>query len=239
MFKQSFLPDKEKQIDYFSKKQPHLDSVISNYTLKLTQKVIDKLTLKEGDSIIDIGCGSGRFTLPLLNRGLHVTGVDFSKELLDELRALKKNNLKIIQADIDHLEDLVKDKFNFATGFFILHHLNNLETSLKSLRKILKKGAKIAFVEPNPANPLYYIQPFISKNMSWNEEKGFRNMTAVKLKKAFENSGYSNFEIEKFGFFPPFLVNNKIGFRVDSFLERQSFLKPVLPFLLITAEINS
>lgn len=228
---------KPNQQNYFSKYQPHLEPVLSNYTLKVTRRVVDRLGLKTEDSVLEIGCGSGRFTLPLLEQGLKVTGVDFSKELLEKLELYRKKNLKIIEADIDDLS-LVKEKFAFACGFFVLHHLDDIKKSLRSLKVVLKKTSKIAFVEPNPLNPQFYIQPFISKNMSWNEEKGFLNMRKAKLEEAFDETGYKNFAITTFGFFPPFVVNSPFGYSLDNFLENQFLLKPFLPFSLIYAELK-
>jgi SAM-dependent methyltransferase len=41
--------------------------------------LIDTLSLKEGDSIVDLGCGPGLYTSRLAQAGLQVTGVDYSR----------------------------------------------------------------------------------------------------------------------------------------------------------------
>lgn len=229
---------KESPLSYFNTDQPHLDAAKSNYTLKLTDKLVNKLSLKTGKSVLEVGSGEGRFTLPMLDYGLVITAVDLSPKLINSLSKTKHENLKVLLADIDQIESKVGEKFDCGVGFFVLHHLPNLDISLRSLRGILKKGAKIGFVEPNPWNPFYYLQPFVVKNMSWNEEKGFLKMTNSNLKRAFSNNGYKNFKIEKFGFFPPFVVNSNPGIKLDNFLEAVVLFKPFLPFQLITAETD-
>lgn len=229
---------KDKQSQYFNSYQPHLAPVVNNYTLKLTSRLATKINLNSKDKLLEIGCGSGRFTLPLLNRGLSITGIDFAQELTNQLKGYQDPNVEVIQGDIDQISTLTKRRFNKIIGFFILHHLDHLTQSLSHLKKVAAPNTQVAFVEPNPLYPLYYIQPFISKNMSWSEEKGFRNMTFTKLQRDFTRAGYRNFQIENFGFFPPFVVNKKLGLALDNFLERQKLLTAVLPFHLITARIN-
>ena len=47
---------------------------------------LDFLKLPKGGRILEMGCGTGRYTLPLLALGYCVTAVDISKESLRELQ---------------------------------------------------------------------------------------------------------------------------------------------------------
>lgn len=38
------------------------------------------------DTVLDIGCGTGRFTMPLAEHAAHVTGYDLSEQMLDQAR---------------------------------------------------------------------------------------------------------------------------------------------------------
>ncbi len=42
---------------------------------------------RPGETALDVGCGTGNFVLPLLQRGLQVTGVDISAEMLEVARS--------------------------------------------------------------------------------------------------------------------------------------------------------
>tara|TARA_R110002096_G_scaffold436051_2_gene666312 strand:+ start:56979 stop:57752 length:774 start_codon:yes stop_codon:yes gene_type:complete len=46
------------------------------------EQLISLLELSPGDAVLDAPCGYGRISIPLANRGLRVTGVDYSPQLL-------------------------------------------------------------------------------------------------------------------------------------------------------------
>jgi cyclopropane fatty-acyl-phospholipid synthase-like methyltransferase len=50
---------------------------------KKTRRELDFVTskLNRGDTILDVGCGTGRHMIPLLKMGYEVLGIDNSKEM--------------------------------------------------------------------------------------------------------------------------------------------------------------
>ena len=55
-------------------------------TIAEARFVEQALALSPGDRVLDVPCGGGRMALELASRGLDVTGVDFSVELLETAR---------------------------------------------------------------------------------------------------------------------------------------------------------
>ncbi|MFO1083431.1 MAG: cyclopropane-fatty-acyl-phospholipid synthase family protein [Reyranellaceae bacterium] len=51
------------------------------------ERILDQIEAKQGDSILEIGCGWGGFAETAARRGMRVTGVTISKEQLDYARA--------------------------------------------------------------------------------------------------------------------------------------------------------
>ncbi|WP_327683236.1 class I SAM-dependent methyltransferase [Kitasatospora sp. NBC_00458] len=60
-----------------------------------------------GASILELGCGAGRVTHPLLDRGFRVTAVDESAEMLARVRGARTVRSPIERLDLDERFDVV------------------------------------------------------------------------------------------------------------------------------------
>ena len=69
--------------------------------------IIMDIVQKENLSVLDVGCGTGNILLKFLKRNAVVTGVDISKEMLDELRKYVSGNATLITSDA---EGFIKDE---------------------------------------------------------------------------------------------------------------------------------
>ena len=88
----------------------------NRYCLDLEIKLLlDLLSPKNGQRILDIGCGTGISLEPLLNKGLNLTGIDPSLYMLDI--ASKKFGDKVA-LHREPAEDLPFDDNEFDSAFF-------------------------------------------------------------------------------------------------------------------------
>lgn len=226
------------QKEYYKKKHKYMDISDSNYTNNLVEKLILEGKIHKNHKILEIGCGKGRFSMSLLKRGYKLTCIDLSRNLLKEFRKnLPKNpKVKIIQGDINKIAPKLEKKFDFIIGFYILHHLQDLKKSFRSMNLMLKKEGKIVFSENNPYNLLYYIQMIITPDMGWAGERGILNMRKGILSPVLSSSGFKDILIKRYGFFPPFISNTRIGYSMEKVLERIKVFYPILPFQIISAK---
>lgn len=107
-------------------------------------------TLKDDESILDLGCGNGEFARELA-RGGHrgpYLGVDFSLPLLRDAEAQPKGfSARFMEVDLTQLSDfkeqlLVIGNWSMITAFAVLHHIPSTELRLDMLRvvhQLLKK----------------------------------------------------------------------------------------------------
>lgn len=63
-------------------------------------KLIDKLGLKAGFSIVDIACGKGRHAVYLNKKGFNVTGIDLSHESIKHCKQFENNTLEFFEHDM-------------------------------------------------------------------------------------------------------------------------------------------
>lgn len=76
--------------------------------------------LKNGDSILDIGCGTGSFVIPFLERGFIVTALDSSDQMLAEMKStIQKMNLTQPEYINEKFQDYKDDrKFDIVIAAF-------------------------------------------------------------------------------------------------------------------------
>lgn len=224
------------QLDYYAGKvKKTMQPVNSYYVNNHINKFITSSGITRNDTILEVGCGMGKFTFPLLERGYNVTGLDLSPVLLQKLLEHNSNRFQfdLIASDILDAPTELNEQFDYVIGFFTLHHFMNLDTYIKAMSRLLKPNGSIIFLEPNAYNPLYYFQIAFSPSMSWAGDKGVAMMTKSNFMRASKYAGLEHVSIKKYGFFPPFVVNNKVGRFVERILERMKIFKTMSAFQIV------
>ena len=118
----------------------------------LAEDLIDLLNPQPGEQILDIGCGDGRLSAEIQQRGCTVTGIDSSPSMV---AASKKRGVQTYLLDAHHLFDqsaLKKgtfeqntfDKNNFDAVFSnaTLHWLNQPEKVIQGVHATLKSQGR-------------------------------------------------------------------------------------------------
>jgi cyclopropane fatty-acyl-phospholipid synthase-like methyltransferase len=67
---------------------------------KFLDRMMSYLPVKPGMKVIDVGCGQGRHSLYLSEKGFNVVGLDLSKESIAEATRSANSHLKFIQHDM-------------------------------------------------------------------------------------------------------------------------------------------
>jgi ubiquinone/menaquinone biosynthesis C-methylase UbiE len=99
---------------------------------------------QKGDRILDIGCGNGKTSLALMEKGYNVTGIDVSEVAVDSCRKLYGDRMRSICASVSSIP-LNDGEMDGAVMIHVLEHLDNdeLKAAMNELYRILKAGAKI------------------------------------------------------------------------------------------------
>jgi len=143
-----------------------------------TQKQVDAMLITKEDTVVDIGCGPGRLTVPMAHKAKSVTCVDAYEKMLERCMLNAKNeglaNVKpLLQSwlDKDAVAKIGKHDIAVASrsvGLFDLIKLNQLATkyvfvmsfaNAPSLREIqldfLEGITNISFPKPRPDARLF------------------------------------------------------------------------------------
>jgi SAM-dependent methyltransferase len=228
------------QIEYFEHAGKRaMQPTSSPYVERQVDELVRFANLRDGERVLDVGCGMGRYTFPLAERGLQVEGLDLSQALLDRLDAFNagRHNIPLHCTDIIDLPTTLDRRFDAVVGFFTLHHLHDLRASFAAMTRLVKPGGRIAFLEPNPLNVLYYIQMVVAPGMSWQGDKGILNMRPQTVFAAMADAGLSGLALNRFGLFPPFAANRERGARMERLLERVPLWRSLLAFQLFRGDL--
>jgi SAM-dependent methyltransferase len=102
-----------------------------------------------GGPILELGCGSGRFSIPLARSGLEVVAGDLSPAMLHRARASAKGvDVEFIELDMREFE-LPKRKFGLifiaANSIMHLYNANEFRQCFQTIARHLAPGGALAF----------------------------------------------------------------------------------------------
>lgn len=224
---------------YFEKPErtaPRMAPVRTRSVLNHLARTLDALQLPSDARVLELGCGMGRFSLLLAERGFRVTAVDLSPDLLAVLREHDPGGaVETVCCDAVEVGGHVEGSFDAAVGFFFLHHLSAVEPLARTLARQVRPGGRVAFCEPNAFNPSFYLQVLLTPGMSFRGDGGIVRMRPGVLRPALETAGFSDVRIERYGLFPPLLGNTRAGAAVEQVAERVAPARPLLAFQVVSA----
>ncbi|CAI5757024.1 unnamed protein product [Candida verbasci] len=141
---------------------PSFYKILSNYVIKNNGKL-------PIDQAVDLGCGTGVATYPLLNFVEKVIGLDLSASMIDTANSIKLERLKVLDiSDSSRISfkagsvedfinsqdnDIQESSVNLIIAAQCIHWFQNYDLFFKNSAKLLKQGGTLAY--------FYYIDPRI------------------------------------------------------------------------------
>ncbi|MFX1456665.1 MAG: corrinoid protein-associated methyltransferase CpaM [Promethearchaeota archaeon] len=139
-------------------KAERYDKGINTLTLgkypKIKQYITDNY-LNDGENLLDIGMGTGTFAIIAANKGLNVTGIDYSEKMLTIARRNIKERSLSKQINVKKMPIINLDKefknnsFDKVTAMLVFSELYEKEQdfTLDQIYRILKESGEFILVD--------------------------------------------------------------------------------------------
>ena len=117
----------------------------SDYPKKLVNYIIKKYNIKEGDKILDIGCGDGVITKCFIECGIDAYGMDISNSSKENIPSKKFKSYNLNEKKYPFKDE----KFDFIFSKSVVEHLQNPDILLDESYRMLKKGGVLICMAPS------------------------------------------------------------------------------------------
>ncbi|WP_299524341.1 class I SAM-dependent methyltransferase [Winogradskyella sp.] len=151
----------------------------------LTDQLLKHLNPTKEGLYLDIGCGTGNYTIALHEKGFQFIGIDPSIEMLQ--KAQLKNQNKKWQIGTAEKTGLPKNSIDGTIATLTIHHWTNLDRAFSELGYVLKINGKIVIFTSTPIQMKgYWLNHYFPKML----EDSILQMPSLEVvEKAITSSG--------------------------------------------------
>lgn len=132
--------------------ETHLGNLSDRLEKELVFSMVD---IKSGEAILDVGCGTGNYTIELARKGVDVIGIDSSEEMLNF--AIQKVKGELLKAEFQVANALnlpyPDQSFDLILSNGLLCFLREPEKALTEMYRVLKPGGRLIIGVLNKWSP--------------------------------------------------------------------------------------
>lgn len=123
----------------------------NNLLMFLEEQITRKLFNFKGKEILDLGCGTGRYAIPLAKRN-KVIGVDFNESMLEKAKQkARKARVKIDFVKSDVTKFKISRKFDVILSMLVQDHIKDLNKAIKIIVSASKLGTQVFISNVHPS----------------------------------------------------------------------------------------
>ena len=212
----------------YAKKDLYESSRIARI-LRLKQ-TLAKAFLNDDIDIIEVGCGAGFAAMYLEGSYKNYMGIDYSKKLIKYAKFInKKTNISFITKDLYQFS--TKKKYDVLFMIGVIHHMVDMDRTMKVACSLIKPGGYIIANEPQKANHFIHLLRIIRSKIDKSYSEDQEELDNSQLIKLFEDARLTKVKSFPQGFFstpfaevvmnPQFIFQHlsKIACSIDKVIE--------------------
>ncbi|MCJ7570340.1 MAG: class I SAM-dependent methyltransferase [Candidatus Thermoplasmatota archaeon] len=140
----------KKVIDFYTKEAEIYDEVrFTTYSKRYIDRIEKKIVLDmietcENLNILEIGCGTGRFSIYLSEQGSRISALDPAMSMLFKLKEKNVKNINLINASGYELP-FKNNTFNGCICLNVINHLQTYKKILIEVNRVLQPGGFFIF----------------------------------------------------------------------------------------------
>lgn len=122
--------------EVYDRDQPHF---LTENIMRVDAILADLATKTGGNSLLDLGCGTG-FVINIAKKYFKkIVGVDITPAMLNRVDT-ENGQIKLYEANTNNLSFLESNSFDVCTGYSFLHHLADFEPTINEAFRCLRPG---------------------------------------------------------------------------------------------------
>jgi len=125
---------------------------------------LERLDVRPGQRLLDVGCGEGRHCFGALERGAHVVGVDLDRDALGaaarplRTRGRARGRLAaMLRADAFRLP-FADARFDRVICAEVMEHVHDYRAAARELARVLRPGGRAAVTIPTATSEHLYLR---------------------------------------------------------------------------------
>lgn len=164
------------------------------------EALLDLLSIKPGESVLDVGCGNGCFTglIKEINEGARVAAIDPSESMIAESREAVGEGVEFF---VESAESMAfKEEFDVLFCNSVFELLRNIDLAISNMKAALKKGGRLGIQAPatSRCSPNFASavgestrkDPIVRKNVTSFKNPWFWRETPEQYAEIFEKAGF-------------------------------------------------
>lgn len=159
----------------------------------IAEQIAQSIDIKKSYRALEFGCGTGLISFNLQDKLKNITCIDISKGMIDvvhsKMEQYKVDNMVAYQHDINHDQPLAS-KYNLIYTSMALHHIVDIEMTLKNLYLLLEQGGYLCIVELNEDDGSFH--------KAEEDFQGHNGFNQENLKRIIEKIGLTQVESHTF-----------------------------------------